>query len=234
MGVAQQDVGQPLQFVIGVGGARRIAGGIDDHPFGFRRDSRLELRAGHLETGGFRAGDEHRLALGQQGDIRIADPIGGGNDHLVAGIQGGHQRVVQHLLAAAADGDLLRRVVEAVFPFELAGDSLAQGQGAGHRGVFGLALVDGRLGRRLDIVGSVEIRLARPQADDVAAGGLQFRGLLGYRDGRRRLDERQTRGEKRHFPGPSHCNGGNGARRYCRRRSRARGEPRISAIPREE
>jgi hypothetical protein len=48
----------------------------------------------------------HRRAAGQQHHVGIADPVGRGDDHLVARIAGGHQRVVQDLLAAGADRHL--------------------------------------------------------------------------------------------------------------------------------
>ncbi len=124
------------------------------------------------------------LPLAEQHDVRIGHPVGRRDDHLVAGIEGGHQRVVDGLLAAAADGDLLGGVVEVVLPLELGADRLAQRRGAGDRGILGLAAIDGGLSRRLDVVGGVEVRLAGAEADDVAAGGLQLGGLLGDGDGR--------------------------------------------------
>ena len=111
----------------------------------------------------------------------------------------GHQGVVQDLLAAGvADGDLVGGVVEPVFPLELGRDRLLQRRCPVHGGVFGIARVDGADRRLLDRVRGVEIRLARAEADDVAAGGLQLTRLVCHRNRRRRLDPGQGLGKERH------------------------------------
>src|SRR4029453_1418929 len=116
----------------------------------------------------------------------------------VARIQRRGQRVVQPLLAAGADGDLLRLVVEVVLALELGADRLLQRGGAVDVGVFGVAGHD-RLDRGLlDVVRRVEIRLAGAQADDVSPGRLQLARLAGDGDGGRRFDAGQTLGDEGH------------------------------------
>ena len=154
----------------------------------FARDRALQVLGAQLEAVVLRAGHGDRLALGQQDHVRIGDPEGRRDDHLVARVQGRHQGVVEHLLAAGADGDLLGLVVQAVVALELLDDRRLQLGRAVDRRVLGLAALDGGDGRLLDVVRGVEIRLAGAQADDVAAGGLELAGLLGHRDGRRGLD----------------------------------------------
>ena len=119
MRVAHQDVGHFLQFVARIGGTARIGGRVEDEPFGARRDRLLEASGLKLETmlGGGR--HENRLAARQHHDIGIAHPIGRRDDDLVARIDGRHQRIEQHLLAAGADRDLRWLVVEAVLALEL-------------------------------------------------------------------------------------------------------------------
>ena len=79
----------------------------------------------------------------------------------------------------------------------------------GHRGAAGMApentfvsfeqaLADGADAGLLDIVGRVEIGLARAQADHVAPRGLHFQRLGGDGHGGGRLDALQALGEKGH------------------------------------
>ena len=172
MGVAHQHVGQAFQLGTGIGRARRVAGRIQQHPLGLRRDRRLEVLGRDLETVGFDAGNENRRALGQQHHVGIGHPVRRGDDHLVARIERRHEGVIDNLLAAAADDHLLRLVVEVIVALELVADRLAQLQRAGDGRVFRLARVDRGLCRRLDIVRRIEIRLAGAEADDIASGRL--------------------------------------------------------------
>ena len=134
----------------------------------------------------------------RQNDVRIAHPIGRGDDDLVAGIERGEQGVVQHVLAAAADGDLVRLVVEAVLAGELFADRLLELGNAVDRGIFGLAALDGVDRRLLDVVGSVEIGLAGAKTNDVEAGGFHLARLVRDRHGRRRLDPFKRAGDQSH------------------------------------
>ena len=144
--------------------------------------------------------DADRLAAGEQHHVRIAHPIGRRDDHLVAGIERRHQRVVEHLLAAGADDDLRRLVVEAVLALELARRprAFSSGMPSTARVLRGPAALD-RLDRRLlDVVGRVEIRLAGAEPDHVAARLFERARLVGHRDGGGRLDALQVFGEQGH------------------------------------
>src|SRR5581483_3395787 len=119
-------------------------------------------------------------------------------DHLVAGVQRRHERVVEHLLAAGADGDLVDTVVEVVLALELADDRRLQFRNAVDGGVLGLAVAD-RLDRGfLDVVRGVEIGLAGAEADHVAAGRFQLARLVGDGDRGRRLDAAERVGKEGH------------------------------------
>ena len=186
--VADQDVGERLQLGLGVGRAGRVVGRVQDHPLGLRPDRLLEILGPQLEAGLLGAGHRHRRAAGQQHHVGVGHPVGRGDDHLVARVEGRHQGVVEHLLAARPDRDLVERVVEPVLAPELALDRLLQLRRAVDRGVLGLAPPD-RLDRgRLDVLGRVEVRLPGAQADHVAPLCLELTGEVGDRDGRRRLD----------------------------------------------
>ena len=191
MGMAHQHIGQRLQFIAGIARARRVRGRVEDEPFGFRRDRGLKLCGGQFEIRLDPGHDRNRGAACQQDHIRIADPIGGGDDHLVARIAGRHQCVVQDLLAAGTDRNLRGRVGQAVFLQEFRTDRRLQFRDAIHGGIAGLAGVDGALGRLADVLWGVEVRLARAKADHVLAFGLQLLRLGGDRDRGRGFDPRQ-------------------------------------------
>ncbi len=147
--------------------------------------------------------DEDRRAAAEHHHLGVGDPVGRGNDDLVAGVQRGEKRVVDHLLAAGPDDDLRGLVVEAVLALELAGDRLAQGHDAGDRGVLGLAAADGRDGGFLDVVGGVEIGLADGEADDIPPLRFQIPRFLRDDDRRRRLDAGKGVRQKAHGNPPS-------------------------------
>src|SRR5690606_13452285 len=87
------------------------------------------------------------------------------------------------LLAAAGDEYLVRGVGKIIVAMELGDDGALQRRRTVHRGVLGLAALDGVFGSLLDVLRGVEIRFAGAKADDVLAARAQFRGPL--RDGKR-------------------------------------------------
>ena len=202
MGVAHQDIGQRLQLGPVIARAGGVRGRVEDEPFGFRRDRRLKLRGRQFEIVFNATFHRHRGAASQQNHIGVRDPIGRGDDHLIAGVTGGHQRIVENLLAAGANGDLVRRIFQPVFAFELGADRLFQLGDTIDRGITRLALVDRTLGRRADVFRRVEIRLACAQTDDIAALCLQLGRLGGDGDGGRGFDTGEGIGQEGHGRAP--------------------------------
>ena len=151
-----------------------------------------------LEAGVDPAWHDHRRRPHELDDVGIADPIGRGDDDLVADVERRRHRVEDRLLAADVDGDLVEPVVEAVVASELGLDRGLQFGRAVDLGVFGLATTDRRDGGILDEIGGIEVGLARAEADDVAALALQLRRLVGDGDRRRRLDALDRGGEHGH------------------------------------
>src|SRR3990170_189833 len=193
-----QHVGERLDLVLGVGGAGRVRRRIEDEPLGLGCDGARQGRGLQLETV-FELGlNDDRLGSRQQHDVGVAHPIGRGHDHFIARIEGGEQRIVEHLLAATADGDLRRLVGKPVLALEFLGDRPLKLGNAVHGGIFRLA-AQNRLDRRLlDVVGRIEVRLAGAKADDVEARGLEFARLAGDGHGRRRLDPFERAGDQSH------------------------------------
>ena len=201
--VLDQHVGERLQFGARVGRAGRVRRRVEQHPFGLRRDRGFELRRRHLEAGRHRGLDRHRLAAGEQHHVGIAHPIRRRDHHLVARVERAHEGVVQHLLAAGADRDLLGAIVEAVLALELLDHGVLQLGDAVDVGVFRRPSAFDRLDRRLlDVVGRVEIRFAGAQPDDIAARRLERARLVGDGNGGRRFDALEGVRKKGHGESP--------------------------------
>ncbi len=173
MRVAHEHVGHGLQLGLGVGGARRVRGAVEQQPLRLGRDRLFELLGHELEAVVLRAGHGNRRAFGQLHHVGIAHPIGRRDDHLVAGVERGQERVEQHLLAAGGGDDLLGRVVEIVLALELGRDRLLQRRRAAHIGVARLARIDRLLRGLAHVRRRVEIGLAGAEADHVLAGRLE-------------------------------------------------------------
>ena len=198
MRMAQQHIGQAAHMRLAVAGPGRVRGRVQDHPSGLRGDRGLKLLGGDAIAVRHRALDDDGGAPCQQHHVGIADPIGRRDDHLVAGIERGHEGVVKDLLAAGADGDLGRRVVEAVFTGELAADRPFQFRDAVDGRVAGMAGIDRGLAGFADMGGRVEIGLAGRKADDILALGGQLAGAIGHGDGGRGFDAGERLGQKAH------------------------------------
>ncbi len=140
--------------------------------------------------------DNHRHAVGQQHHVGIGHPVRRGDDHFVAAVQQRLGQIVKALLAAAGHQNLLGLVAQAVVALELGDDGFLQAGRAVHRRVFGEAGVNRLDGGVLDERGRIEIRLAGAQTDYILAGRLEFVGLGGHRQGRRRFDALYTFGKR--------------------------------------
>ncbi len=198
MRMAHQHIGERLQFVARIGGARRVRRRVENQPLGARGDGAFEVLRLQLERMLHRRRREHRLAAVDQDHVGIAHPIGRGDDHLVALVEGDQERIVQNLLAAGSDDGLARLVVEAVLTLELGGDRFAQRRDAQHRRIFGFPALNRGDRRLLDVVRRVEIGLADRQRDDVAALRFEVARLLRHRDRRGRLNAGKGVGDKGH------------------------------------
>ena len=201
VGGAHQDIGDRLQLVAGIGGAGGVGGGVQQQPLGARGDGALQILRLDLETVLQGGGHDHRLAVGDDDHVGVADPVGRGNDDLIALVAGGEEGVEQDLLAAGAHDGLAGLVVQVVLALELGRDGLAQGHDAQHGRIFGLAATDGVDSGFLDVVGRIEVGLADRERDDVAPAVFQIARTLGRHHGGGRLDAGYGSGEERHGHG---------------------------------
>ena len=101
MRIFEQNFAQGFKLIEGIDSAGRVAGAVDDEHSCFGRDGFFELLRGYFETLFDPGVDNHRLAFGDQNNVRIRDPVGRGNDNLVAGIDDGQCEIEETLLAAA-------------------------------------------------------------------------------------------------------------------------------------
>ena len=200
--MAHQHITKRLQLGPRIACPRGVRGRVEDEPFGFGRDRRLKLRRCQLEIMFNATLHRHRGAACQKHHIGVRHPIGRGDDHLIAGVTGGHQGVVQNLLAAGANGDLVRRVFQTVFAFKLDADRLFQLGDTIHRGIARLALINRALGGDADVFRRVKIRLARAQTNDIAALCLQLGRFGGDGDGGRGFDTGEGIGQEGHERAP--------------------------------
>jgi len=97
----------------------------------------------------------------QKDDVGIGNPVGRGDDYLIARIEGRQQRVVDDRLAARRHEGLGGLVIEIVLALEFGGDRGAQFGDALDGGVFGFAAPDGDDGASLMWSGVSEIGFAR-------------------------------------------------------------------------
>ena len=193
--VPADDIGKGADLVGAVAHAGGVRRAVDDDPARARGDRHLQPLGGELQPLVKPAGKEDRGAAGHFGDAGEADPVGGRNDHLVTSLDGGHQRVEQHLLAAGADRDVGGADIHAVFTPEFLRHGFLQGGDAVDLGVFGVAVMDGADRGLLHMRRGVEIGLADGKADDIAAGGLQVKRQRRDRHRRRGRDARHPIGE---------------------------------------
>ena len=122
-------------------------------------------------------GDHLDFSARQSGHLRVAQPIGGWQQHLIARVEQHLKQVVDGLFATVGDQHLLRTRRYTVFLGELLRHRGPQGGIPGGWAVAGDPIDQGATGGFNDEIGGVEIRFAGTEAADVPAGLLQ---LLGF------------------------------------------------------
>ena len=171
------DFGHFIGVVDGPGG---VGGGNEDHRLGAGGAGRLQLVDGHFETARGVGGDGNRLSPRQTDRLRVGDPVGGRQQHLVALVHQALHPGVDRLFASVGDQHLrgLRR--QSGMAPGLLRHRLPQLRQPGGRSVFVHGRVAGRLHRRFHDGGrSGKIRLPRPEPDHRPPLGPHLPGLGG-------------------------------------------------------
>jgi hypothetical protein len=199
IGVAQQHIADGAQLLGRIGGTGRVAGGVEEEPFGLRRDGGFQIFGAQLEAVVLGARHKHGRAFGQSHDVRVRNPARGRDDNLVTRLHRCQHGVENHLLAACGNDDFLGLVVDAGVTQEFGGDGFAQRRRARDIGIFGIAGVDRVDGRLFDMRRGVEIRLAGGEADDIAPRRFQRPRFGGNGDGLARADTVEAVGDQAHL-----------------------------------
>ena len=185
---ADHHVHDPFQFRGRVHGARGIAGRVQDKEFRLRGDGLPDFIGRHLEAVLRPRLHINRHAARQLDDGGIAHPVRGGNDDLVPRVHRAHDIVVQSLLAAVADDDVLRPDGQIVLVAVVPADGLPQLPDARHRRIPAEITVYGRFGRFTDMLRRGKIRFTHGEARHHNALLFELQGLGVHGQGKRRLD----------------------------------------------
>ena len=104
--MAEDHIGQCLQFFFVIDAARRIAGRAEDDHAGLGGDGGLELGGGHLEILVEAGLYDDGLTTSEFHHLGVTDPIGSGDNHLLAGVDQRHDGVADALLGSIRHQDL--------------------------------------------------------------------------------------------------------------------------------
>ena len=187
LGMAAQHHRYRLQLLAVQHHAGGVGGAVEHQQTGAGTDLGFEFLGGKTkpprrlgdQQPGFGAAEAHHL--------RVAEPEGGGQQHLITGAQQHLKEVVERLLAAIGDQHLIDRRRHPVFNAQFGRDGLAQGRFAGHRAVAGMARLQG-IGSGLSNEGRrVKVRFPRRKAADVLPSQAELIRLGGDGEGERRL-----------------------------------------------
>ena len=124
--VAFDDVGQSFQLGFVIHTAGRVAGRTEDDQTRLRCDGFLQLLGSHLEVLLETGFHYYGVTACQQHHLRVAHPIGGRDNHLVAWVNQCHHRVAHALLGTVRHQNLGRLVVQVVLALQFAGYSLTE------------------------------------------------------------------------------------------------------------
>ena len=174
------DIGNAFKLFFGVEHAGGVAGAGEHDELGLGGDSSLELLRSDLEVvldAGF---DINAFAFGHANDFFVGDPEGGGDNHLVAGVDQALYKLVDALLGTGGNDDLLGGEIEIIVAFKLVAYGLAKVGIAGDGGIVGEVVVDGLFGSLFDSFGSIEIGFADGKTDDIFALSLEFTCFCGH------------------------------------------------------
>ena len=192
-----QQRGQSLELLTAGDTASGISRAVEHQQAGAWGDAALQTVEIQLETGGSTGGHDHAVRSGKSSHLGVAQPVGGWNEHLVAGVQQHLKQVVDRLLATVGHQHLLGGGGTTVFLRQLLGDRLAQVRVPGCGPVAGDAIGQGLAGRFRDEVRRIEIRFTGTEAADVSAILLQGLGLGADLKRERRLQGNSPLGQFR-------------------------------------
>ena len=114
--LAAGDLDNCLQFFAGVNRPGWIARSVHDQHLRSRRHRVFKIFRTHFPIIPFHRRHDHRFGADQAHHVGITDPVGRGNDHFIAGLTRGQNRVVTGVLGSVADHHLTRAISQSVVP----------------------------------------------------------------------------------------------------------------------
>ena len=165
--MAHHHARQSLQLVLAVDAPRGVARRADDEQLGLLGDGVLQLLRSHLEIAFDARADNDRLSTRELHHLRIAHPVGSGDDNLVSGVDQSQYGIAHPLLAARSHDNLGRSILQPVLTLQLVSDGLAEDEITWNGRIFGEVVVDGLLASLLDVVGGIEVGFANTHVDHV-------------------------------------------------------------------
>ena len=182
-----EDFGELVRWNHGSGWIARRVG--DDHARA-RSDGLFNRRGSQAEIVFGLRGHKHGLASRVLHDVRVAHPIGRGNDHLVART---HQRAggVENRVLTAGGHDAFRRLKcrrRAQICRMPVANGLAQRRDSRRRGVLRAIFFERLDGRALDVFRRGKVGLAGAEVDHIHSLGLVLFRLLQHCHGGRDAD----------------------------------------------
>ena len=172
--MADGDVSDGLQLLTGVDEAVGVVGGVEHDGARAVGDGGLDLLGRELEAVFLLRLHGHGHAARHDDQLGVADPVGAGDDHLVALVQQRLERVEQRMLRAVGHHDLLRLIGQPVVAQQLVAHGLSQLHHARCGRIARHAAVQCVLGGAADVLGRVKVRLACAKAHHVQAPGLHL------------------------------------------------------------
>ncbi len=155
----------------------RISWRVDDQQLRLVREIRLDGLGVEGEAAVFVSLHENALRAGVVDHVFVCDPIGNGDEHLVARIEQRLRQVKDGVFATDRNHALGRRIIRAVIGTMPVADRILKVGDAARCSVLSEISVDGRFARVLDIFGCRKIRLTGSEIDDVHAFTAQAVGI---------------------------------------------------------
>jgi len=159
----------------------RIRRAVEHQELRPRRQRSRELVGTEFEAGLLGRRDEDRRGPGQLHQIGIADPVWGGDDDLIPRPAQRHQGIMDRMLGAVRDQDLIGAGRQADPSRVVIRQRLLQLRDAGRRGVVGLAGPDRAERSLLDVRRRVEVGLTQGEVEDVHPLPFEPPGFGGHR-----------------------------------------------------
>ena len=189
-----QHSSQPCQFLLAIDRTRWVRWRAENQRLRLWRDGSLQLSRRDLEVLLYACMHYHRRTLSQLHHLRIAHPVRGWHDDLVARIDQCQHRVADTLLGTVATRDLSRCEIQPILLLQLPDNGVTQVGITRYGRVTRVILIDGFLGSLLDMIRRIEVGFPHTEVDHIHTLCLQLCTLLRHRQCGRWREAVQTIG----------------------------------------